>query len=193
MKESSNNNVSGRTWFLMPLIAVSIAFGYLTLSDRFENAQHQARIKLQSGQQGAGNQKFNDLSLSLLTDSILSIVQSYYVDQPRVKNEDLLKITFESLGAVSGIETGLKKSTVSSVWIKIDGNERVYKIKRPYSYSNLLSTFRDVASFIDGSGVEISLSGDNPKSQSGSRALHGFREASYDDTKKNKSNQFTRK
>ena len=45
----------------------------------------------------SGQETENELSSALLMDSILSIIQSYYVDDDRVDNNSLLNLTMQSL------------------------------------------------------------------------------------------------
>lgn len=52
----------------------------------------------------AGNPNEHDISSALLLDSILSIIQSYYVDDDRITNQNILQLTLDTLESSGQIE-----------------------------------------------------------------------------------------
>ncbi len=90
----------------------------------------------------------------LLIDSILSIVQSYYVDPERVSNE---KILSQSLKALE--EEGLmtkREGTRLQVWTK--KTEKNFYIPNQLDYNGLLATLVEISRMID---IQMGL--DHPK------------------------------
>ncbi len=92
------------------------------------------------------------LSDSLLTDSILSIVQSYYVDPERVDNKSLVLTAFNALSSNPRVKSGV---TGDSVWIEIDGQRRSFAMPETPRYQDVLDTFSTVAQLLDAAGIEV--------------------------------------
>ena len=79
---------------------------------------------------------FSRMNSSLLTDSILSIVQSYYVDPERVDNHDLLRMAVESLPSiVPGSRAG---SSSKGIWFQFGGTTKEFVVGPGLAYEELV-------------------------------------------------------
>lgn len=137
-------------WMIMPILAVVIAFGYIKYGGSITLHSRDTEIlaiseNLNQVISEADNQ---ELSLSLLTDSILSIVQSYYVDSPRVTNLKIVSSTLENMNLIPGVQSHYNKKQ-NIITLKIFEDETEYQLTTPYTYSQVLETFENVATFID--------------------------------------------
>lgn len=108
------------------------------------------------------------LADSLLTDSILSIVQSYYVDSGRVDNRGLLEMALASLATNPRVKTG---SAPGAVWIEIDGNRRLFPIKEKPRYQDVLEAFTTLAKLVDEAGISLAVGEAPEKGAPGSVTL----------------------
>lgn len=76
------------------------------------------------------------LSDSMLVDSILNIIQNYYVDESRVGNRELMQSTLRSLSEQDLIQLS---STDSDVWTVQRGGEKLsLRMAGDYSYDELM-------------------------------------------------------
>lgn len=108
------------------------------------------------------------LADSLLTDSILSIVQSYYVDPGRVDNRSLLANALASLAANPRIKTGVSPG---AVWVEVDGDRRIFPLKEKPRYQDVLAIFSTLATMVDKDHVELPAGEAPEKNAPGSVAL----------------------
>jgi carboxyl-terminal processing protease len=159
MKQAPKNP-SPINWFYMPLIAIVLAFGFLQLKNEKQNQRSRALPQIASESSVSNMDDLRDLSISLLTDSILSIVQSYYVDPRRVTNESLLTSGIESLENVPGISASIDENQVTIV---TENGSHSFPLERPISYKNLVTLFRNMARYLD--SVEALADG-HPSDQS---------------------------
>lgn len=93
-----------------------------------------------------------EASDTTLTDSILSIVQSYYVDQDRVDNRSLLLTAIASLSNSPRVKTGANEL---GVWIEVDDQRRSFALTEEPHFSELLAVFTEVAQMLENAKVSI--------------------------------------
>lgn len=103
--------------------------------------------------------KTDRLSDTLLTDSILSIVQSYYVDPERVDNRSLVTTALAALSSNPRVKSGW---AADSVWVEVDGDRQTFPLKENPRYQDILETFTAVAQALDASGVAVAA-GETPE------------------------------
>ena len=108
------------------------------------------------------------LSESLLTDSILSIVQSYYVDPARVDNRALLRDALASLAGNPRIKAAV---TAGSVWVEVDGDRRIFPLKAEPRYQDVLDVYSGVATMLDEAGIKMPAEEEPGKNANGSVTL----------------------
>ncbi len=159
-------------WLALPITAMvlALAIGFVVKQKQLK------RLELLARQKGSGNIDLvggstlsgERLSESLLTDSILSIVQSYYVDPERVDNRRLLLTALDSLGASPRIKTG---SSPGSVWVEIDGDRKIFPLKENPRYQDVLDVYATVARMLDDAKVVLNGGEAPEKNASGSVAL----------------------
>ena len=86
------------------------------------------------------------LEISLYLDSILSIIQSYYVDSTRVATEDLLRMAFNVLAAESAIELTEENDRIV---IKAGGQKYNFQLEKGMKYRQLLISLTKAALIIE--------------------------------------------
>ena len=103
-----------------------------------------------------------DMATSLIMDSILSIVQSYYVDEERINNRSLLDITLSNLNRDPSIIIQNNKN-----YFNISVGEEVIRIEnsKELSYQELLEVSVDIASFLS---KNLPVTKENPVDTKGS-------------------------
>jgi len=85
---------------------------------------------------------------TLLTDSILSIIQSYYVDPERVENHDLVRMTVESLPSrIPGVRSG--KHTNDQYWVEFAGERVDVAVNRGITYEQLVDQLALIGELLD--------------------------------------------
>lgn len=125
-------------WFFLPTTAlllaltVNLGFKYYQLRS-IRPAVTSPVVKPKS----SSNQYLNnyDISGNILMDSILSIVQSYYVDPERVENREILATTIESLNSIPGLKAGLSGN---SAWVESDSNRKTFEIADNPDYQDVM-------------------------------------------------------
>lgn len=148
-----------RTLITAPLIALGLAL-CVNLAFRKLQTRHDPSLSAVPLQPKASAEKtLENLSDSLLTDSILSIVQSYYVDQERVDNVNLLLTALSSLSASSRIQSGADEF---GVWIEIDNIRHSFKLPQEPKYQDIINVFSEIATQLDDAGVVIAI-GESPE------------------------------
>lgn len=89
----------------------------------------------------------SSLSSTLLIDSIISIVQSYYVDSERVDNQHVLSFTVDSLKASGYIDAVTREDQL--VKIKVDGITYSYYDSEKIGYNELIGVLVGLSSVLD--------------------------------------------
>lgn len=155
--------VSPRVLVLLPLSAFAVAFG-LNLAVKHLRALPapqalEATAKLTDADPdstSARSSKSLDaaerLSDGLLTDSILSIVQSYYVDAERVGNKNLINTALAALSSNPRVKAG---TDGGSLWIEIDGKRRLFPLKDSPRYQDVLDAFGEISGALDDGGINV--------------------------------------
>lgn len=141
-------------WLALPLaaltmaLAVGLAFKHRLLSHLEQDVQSRLPPPIVGGRTTEDGR----LSDSLLTDSILSIIQNYYVDPDRTSNRSLLETALAALATSSRIKTG---SSPGSVWVEIDGDRRLFPLKDRPSYQDVLDVIAGVSRMLDDAGIVL--------------------------------------
>ncbi|MFY7930321.1 MAG: PDZ domain-containing protein, partial [Oligoflexus sp.] len=87
------------------------------------------------------------LSESLLIDSILTIVQNYYVDESRVDNRELMASTLKSLEEQDLVKLSFRSA---SEWIVSNGSDRFeVSFSSRYTYDEMMRDSLRLAQFLD--------------------------------------------
>ncbi len=132
-------------WFFLPmtalLLALTVNLGFKYYQLRSAPAKTMASIKIEPTQKRA--RKSYDISNNLLMDSILSIVQSYYVDSKRVENSALLTVAVESMNTIPGVKAG---ETPGNVWIETDIGRKEFTVSNPPTYQEIIDTLTSISS-----------------------------------------------
>lgn len=130
-------------WFFLPMTALLLA---LTVNLGFKYYQLRSiRTKSVSAKvvkPEQKNRKSYDISHSILMDSILSIVQSYYVDPERVENSNLLSLSMQSLNGISGIKAG---EATGEVWVETTAGRKTFPVSKIPGYQEVIDTLSSVA------------------------------------------------
>lgn len=87
-----------------------------------------------------------DVTSSLLLDSILSIIQSYYVDVQRVENRDLMQLVLRHLGRYQDLQVNILGKIAR---ISYQGHVMDIQLSDEYYYKNLLDDSLRVTGFIN--------------------------------------------
>jgi len=96
------------------------------------------------------------INSSLMTDSVLSIVQSYYVDPERVENHDLLRLAVNSLPAlVPGSQAGEENGRS---WFRFAGKRVEFKTNESLSYESLVDHLGQLGEVLDDGFQKAELS-----------------------------------
>lgn len=164
-----------RAWLYVPLFALGLALGLNVFlkQQQFAKANRVADVKTEF--KGPRTTRLNDpdvgkLSASLLTDSILSIIQSYYVDVNRVDNKSLVETAFDALATNPRVKSGKE---ADGYWLEIDkGERRHFPLGATPRYSEMLEAFTDIAAELDKNHLEsLGGEGDPEKNAPGSVTL----------------------
>ncbi len=165
LPHEKTRKVGPRALVLMPLTAFAVALGLNLFIKRQQTAPEPTPLvdaapgadpkSLPAKSLGAAER----LSDSLLTDSILSIVQSYYVDPERVDNRSLISTALSALSSNPRVKAGVEGN---SIWMDIDGKRRVIPLKEALRYQDVLETFGQVSQALDEAGVNVAA-GDTPE------------------------------
>lgn len=135
-----------RLWIIMPVTAAVLGL-VLALTLNFAVHERQlARLKAMPPPEESKAVPESRLAESLLTDSILSIVQSYYVDPARVDNRGLLATVLASMSTNPRVKTG---TSPGSVWIEVDGERKIFPIKEKPRYQDVLAIFATLSKMVD--------------------------------------------
>ena len=139
----------GRLWLAIPLASLGLAL-MIALVCRVAlvgRVQFTAKPPAASlGLVGTPNAEAQ-LNNSLLSDSILSIIQSYYVDPARVDNRGLLAIALAAVSTNMQIHTG---SNPGAVWVQVGSEERqVFTLKDPPSYQEVVAVVAAISRLLD--------------------------------------------
>ena len=87
------------------------------------------------------------LSDAMLIDSILTIVQNYYVDEARVDNQLLIEAALKALSEQDLIKL---RSMGSGHWVVTEGNETTsFEVSGTYSYEQLAKDYARLAQILD--------------------------------------------
>ena len=132
-------------WFFLPmtalLLALTVNLGFKYYQLRSAPAKSIASIKIEPTQKRA--RKTYDISNNLLMDSILSIVQSYYVDSKRVENSGLLSVAVESMNTIPGVKAG---EAPGNVWIETTSGRKDFAVSNPPTYQEIIDTLTSISS-----------------------------------------------
>jgi carboxyl-terminal processing protease len=161
-----------RALALAPLIALGLALAINLFLRRIEVRRDPALTgapadqgPLEPSQSKRSPEKLSD---SLLTDSILSIVQSYYVDQERVDNKGLLVTALASLSASPRVHSGADEF---GVWVEIDDTRKSFALSDEPRYQDVLEVFSEIGALLDEAGVTVTLGEAQDKHAAGSVML----------------------
>jgi len=136
-------------WFFLPmtalLLALTVNLGFKYYQLRSVPTKSIASIKTEPTHKRA--RKSYDISNTLLMDSILSIVQSYYVDSKRVENSGLLTVAVNSMNTIPGVKAG---ETVGKVWIETDNGRKDFLVSNPPTYQEIIDTLTSISAEISG-------------------------------------------
>ncbi|MEZ4741277.1 MAG: S41 family peptidase [Bdellovibrionota bacterium] len=104
------------------------------------------------------------LSSMILADSILSIIQTYYVDLSRVDNYKIIDLTLHSLQA-----SGYLNFENTGDEFKVEVGDQVKKllITKDISYESMLETMIEIGILIDGLSTHGNQVGDEGKAEEG--------------------------
>jgi carboxyl-terminal processing protease len=91
---------------------------------------------------------------SLLTDSILSIVQNYYVDVDRVANRNLVETAIAALDSHPRIVAGIDKAK-GEAFVDVDGDRVTFAVGREPRYQDVLEALADIGKLLDEHSVVI--------------------------------------
>ena len=140
-------------WFLVALIAATLAlvvsFGVKVglLSQR--NLLSDAQLPKFAAQPAESTTV--DQASSLMTDSILSIVQGYYVDPKRVENRELIETALAAMATNPRVHIG---SSPGAAWVQIDdGEKKFFLLKKAAGYQDVVDILVAMARMIDDAGV----------------------------------------
>jgi len=140
-------------WFLVALIAATLAlvvsFGVKVglLSQR--NLLSDAQLPKFAAQPAEPTTV--DQASSLMTDSILSIVQGYYVDPKRVENRELIETALAAMATNPRVHIG---SSPGAAWVQIDdGEKKFFLLKKVAGYQDVVDILVAMARMIDDAGV----------------------------------------
>lgn len=167
--------VKNRVWIVLPAgaavvgLLAALALNFAIRERRVGGlgllARERPRAALEAKDSGVKEER---LAESLLTDSILSIVQSYYVDSGRVDNRGLLETVLASLATNPRVKTG---SSPGAVWLEVDGERRLFPIKEKPRYQDVLETFTTLSKIVDDAGITLAVGEAPEKAAPGSIAL----------------------
>ena len=157
--KQSKSALSIRTLLTVPMLALALALCVNFLLGDLQVRRDPALSQALRGPTLPAEKSLKDLSDSLLTDSILSIIQSYYVDQERVDNNNLLLTALSSLSASPRVQSGADEF---GIWIEVDDHRRNFKFSEEPRYQDLLEVFSQFGAMLDDAGVTISA-GDSPE------------------------------
>lgn len=136
-------------WFFLPMTAlllaltVNLGFKYYQLrSLRAKTTTVQVTKPKPHKQQDSQSESSYDISSNILLDSILSIVQSYYVDPDRVENSSILSAGVSSLNAIPGVTAGRGKN---HLWVETGRGRKEFPLTENPDYQEVLDTLTLVA------------------------------------------------
>jgi carboxyl-terminal processing protease len=94
-----------------------------------------------------------DKSQSIITDSVLSIIQGYYVDPERVENRQIIERALAAIATSPRIKVG---SSPGAVWLQVDdGEKQFFPLKKSTNYVEVVDVLGAMARIIDDSGIEL--------------------------------------
>ncbi len=136
-------------WFFLPmtalLLALTVNLGFKYYQLRSAPAKSIASIKIEPTAKRA--RKSYDISNNLLMDSILSIVQSYYVDSKRVENSGLMTVAVESMNTIPGVKAG---EAPGNVWIETTNGRKDFAVSTPPTYQEIIDILTSISSELSG-------------------------------------------
>jgi len=162
---------NGRLWLTIPLaalgLALMVALVYrvaLVARVHFTAKRPSAPASLV----GTPNAEAQ-LNTSLLSDSILSIIQSYYVDPSRVENRGLMAIALAAASTNAQIHTG---SSPGVIWVQVDSEDRqLITVKDPPSYQDVVAVVAAISRLLDQHHLQLLTGEVVEKNASGSVML----------------------
>lgn len=106
----------------------------------------------------ASETDFGNTSLKpLLADSILAIIQNYYVDADRVDPKNLLRVMIQTLDATPRVKAS---RTETEITVAVAGSKQTFAIPDPLSVDSLVTVLSQVAISFDEYGKTSSMPGD---------------------------------
>lgn len=153
-------------WFFLPMTAlllaltVNLGFKYYQLRSMRTKAVSAKVIKTEQN-----NRKSYDISHSILMDSILSIVQSYYVDPERVENSSLLTLSMEALNGIPGVKAGEEPG---KVWVETSAGRKEFPVSKIPGYQEVIDALSAVAAEVALHETDETQIGDQTDSQQAS-------------------------
>jgi carboxyl-terminal processing protease len=161
----SRARTQSKWWFLagLPLGALLLAVAVSTVIRKGARGRvdlRSERLGAASGADSEGGElgkgrvstAADRLAETLLADSILSIVQNYYVDPERVDNGGLLDVVISALAAHPRVDAGRGDGLV---WVEIDGERASFPVKDPPSYQDVLDAFSGIANLCSEAGIAL--------------------------------------
>jgi carboxyl-terminal processing protease len=133
-------------WFFLPmtalLLALTVNLGFKYYQLRAIRTKTAAAHVIKPKPKTEQVAKSYDISSSILLDSILSIVQSYYVDPDRVENTNILAASIASLNAIPGVTAGRDQQVI---WVDTGSGRKEFPIRENPEYQEVIDTLALVA------------------------------------------------
>ena len=146
-----------RTPLLFAVVVAAILAGFVSVGFRLGLVSLNAGMETSSVKNSSQSPRLpapNDKSLSLITDSILSIVQGYYVDPERVENREIIERALSALATSPRVQVG---SSPGAVWLQVDQDEKkFFPLKKTTTYAEVVDVLVAMARIIDDAGIELS-------------------------------------
>ena len=161
----------GRLWLSIPLAALGLALmvGMVYRIALVGRVQFTAKPPGGRSSLAVTPNTEEQLSSALLSDSILSIIQSYYVDAARVDNRGLLDSALAAISTHERIHTG---SSSGAVWVQVDDEDRqIFTIKEQPSYQEVVAIVAAISRLLDRHHLSLATGESEGKNASGSIML----------------------
>lgn len=161
-----------RAPIVLVTVTAAIFAGVASLSLRLGLGQFGARLQTNTErayQQSPRLPSAGDKNQSIITDSILSIIQGYYVDPERVENREIIERALSAIASSPRVKVG---SSPGAVWLQVDdGEKQFFPLKRATSYAEVVDVLVAMARIIDDSGIELTYGEVPEKNPPGAVAL----------------------
>lgn len=145
-----SKKLSVRLWAVWPLVGAIITLSILTAKQRWADQQFETWVDDSKPTEQLRN--IETLADTLLADSILSIVQSYYVDPTRIRNSKLIIDTFKALSEHPKISFQQENNNLH---LTINNTRSSYVLEKVVTYQKMLDIFSTVAAQIHHENLEF--------------------------------------